>query len=446
MISCQGPMSKRSHPSTRVVTAVWAAAMLLTACNFPGIGTPPTVFPSPTSPSVNRTPAQGQPGTTASPTTAAPTNTPTPAGISQSTVTPPSSEVDLIEPLSPGRVVTISTISMLDQNRGWAIGSLSGSEEHVLRTTDGGATWQDVSPPQPILDLEGFDMVAVAEFMDANTGWVAYLGSPITWRTQDGGTSWQPSSAIDMPEYLPYTAIPNPLYFLTPPLGWRMVYLESGMSHDYVALYATQDRGQTWTKLLDPTTSADLHMAGKTGMAFSNPGIGVVTTDQGPYVQVYLVWTHDGGLTWEFQEPPSPAEHPDLFTTAFCRSHSPRFFSTGELRIGISCRSFDDTNSEMDFLYSTVDEGLNWESLPYPGGDLFFLTEGQGFAFSREIHFTNDGGATWQLVKTVNWDGQFSFIDDQFGWAVARADGAIALVRTNDGGSTWGEIQPRIGP
>ena len=54
----------------------------------------------------------------------------------------------------------------------------------------------------------------------------------------------------------------------------------------------------------------------------------------------------------------------------------------------------------------------------------------RGWALGRDIYRTVDGGATWSFVHAVTWDGQFSFVDDQHGWAVARNEQEIALVRT----------------
>ena len=49
-------------------------------------------------------------------------------------------------------------------------------------------------------------------------------------------------------------------------------------------------------------------------------------------------------------------------------------------------------------------------------------------------------------MKVVDWDGQFSWLDDRTGWAVARNDGALALVKTTNGGQVWDLLKPIIGP
>ena len=54
------------------------------------------------------------------------------------------------------------------------------------------------------------------------------------------------------------------------------------------------------------------------------------------------------------------------------------------------------------------------------------------------------GGISWVAVKNVNWDGQFSFIDSENGWAVARNLDDIALVYSTDGGQNWKIIEPTM--
>ena len=48
--------------------------------------------------------------------------------------------------------------------------------------------------------------------------------------------------------------------------------------------------------------------------------------------------------------------------------------------------------------------------------------------------------------SSVYWDGGFSFVNAQTGWAIARADGETALVRTSSGGGARIEIRPVIAP
>jgi photosystem II stability/assembly factor-like uncharacterized protein len=58
------------------------------------------------------------------------------------------------------------------------------------------------------------------------------------------------------------------------------------------------------------------------------------------------------------------------------------------------------------------------------------------------MYRTLDGGKTWAHIKTVAWDAQFSFVDSQHGWAIARADNEVALVYTSNGGELWSILDP----
>jgi photosystem II stability/assembly factor-like uncharacterized protein len=99
-----------------------------------------------------------------------------------------------------------------------------------------------------------------------------------------------------------------------------------------------------------------------------------------------------------------------------------------------------------NFVYSTQDGGLNWQSYPAPGGRLYLLSPSSGWMLGEEIHFTDDGGETWTMINEVIWQGQFNFIDINHGWAVARNEDEIALVRTENGGRSWMIVDPGLAP
>src|SRR5574342_147319 len=81
-----------------------------------------------------RTPLPG-PGTVLAGATATATATPAPSGKP-------------LPRLAAGEALTMTTINMLDETAGWGIGhGTSDPHDHVLRPSDGGSTWQDVSPP-----------------------------------------------------------------------------------------------------------------------------------------------------------------------------------------------------------------------------------------------------------------------------------------------------------
>jgi hypothetical protein len=120
-------------------------------------------------------------------------------------------------------------------------------------------------------------------------------------------------------------------------------------------------------------------------------------------------------------------------------------FTANEGLLVLACRhNIDDDVSYSNFLYQTIDGGMDWRTSSLPETEILFINPQEGWALGRDIYWTEDGGRTWSKVKTVNWDGQFSFVDRDHGWAVARADDEIALVRTSNGGRTWEQLEPQI--
>jgi photosystem II stability/assembly factor-like uncharacterized protein len=113
----------------------------------------------------------------------------------------------------------------------------------------------------------------------------------------------------------------------------------------------------------------------------------------------------------------------------------------------VTCSNYSSqqlTNSY--YIYSTQDGGSTWIGAAYPGEGLYFFSADTGWALSNKIQLTTDGGVTWKPISDVSWDAQMDFISEQIGWAVARSDNAIALVKTANSGARWTEIIPSVGP
>ena len=53
--------------------------------------------------------------------------------------------------LEPGTPFRLDRVQMIDGLNGWAVAESEG-HQHLLRSWDGGLTWRDVSPPQPVAD------------------------------------------------------------------------------------------------------------------------------------------------------------------------------------------------------------------------------------------------------------------------------------------------------
>lgn len=372
----------------------------------------------------------------------------------------PVPEAASIPRFETGESVVISSIHMLNEQRGWALGGKTPRGDHVLRTADGGITWLDVTPPEPAPVDDQSEKMAFGFFLDEETAWIGYhsaLDYPLndtleeniefyTWRTQDGGGSWEPSGSVWV-EFVGSNYVRPYMQFVDAQSGWVLARRGGVGMHKYpVYLMSTEDGGAHWERLID-AYEGDLFSCWKTGMSFTNTRTGWVTIGSCPLTEAVVQMSVDGGSQWEMVYLPPPAEQPDLYDISACDSHSPILFSASHGVLAVSCMSWsDDTESENHFMYVTEDGGQTWRASRYPGGELMFLNSDVGWALSRDLYESQDGGRNWTKIKTVNWDGQFSFVTDQLGWAVARNDEEIALVWTQDGGQKWMEIKPKIAP
>ena len=447
--------------------------LTLAACDGPDATLPTpqptTALPTHTAPPPVTTTATPLPQAT--PTKAeSPTEAPTPEAN-----TPP------INSLAPSEPITLSHIYMLDATGGWAIGQGGEAlDDHILKTNDGAATWEDVTPPQPLDVAASLGQAAAPFFLDGDTAWVTYydrtagpLSIPLAiWRTDDGGESWAASAPLELPGTADYHQISD-LYFADKGTGWALMHLGVGMSHDYMAVYGTTDGGATWDRLIDPDADGGLAMScGKTGMAFANESTGWVLGDCGGVVPgtPYLYRTDDGGQTWALSELPAPADVPTLFESDnfdyACGANWLGVLSRTESVLIVRCLDYN-ASANQGWLYTTDDGGETWSANALPGtynnvgfiinADFLSLAEGwivsDGDAGGGYLQHTTDGGATWTLVKKLGWIGQLNFVDSQTGWAVAQAcpdadcfTRLVALVDTADGGGKWNEIKPVIAP
>jgi gliding motility-associated-like protein len=89
----------------------------------------------------------------------------------------------------PSAMVTYTEVFALNDNTVFLVGNMftNVAVKRVYKTTDGGATWVDITGNIPALFTGGFNGAGVL-FHDANNGYVC-IGGQI-FKTTDGGTNW----------------------------------------------------------------------------------------------------------------------------------------------------------------------------------------------------------------------------------------------------------------
>ena len=392
------------------------------------------------------------PSTRSSPPTAAAAPLPTATGAP-------------IARLTAGRLVTLTTMHMIDATTGWATTRDAAGVDHILRTTDGGAGWRDVSPSETSIinpPESGWPPASLSDFLDGNTAWVSYWADPqqfhTIWRTRDGGQTWSKSQAIPMIVHSP--GLPTHLMFIDAQTGWLFVAVSAcgtGGCDDHV-LFVTGDGGLTWQPV-GRTYEGGMSACSKTSLTFVTAQRGWVGGDCSMALVYLLQRTDDGGRTWHDQALPPPPGEPNLLDfsqSAGCRAAGPAFSSGRMGVLDIYC-PWPKDYSVRHWLYVTSDGGRTWAARrpPVDLGAAVFVSDTTGWWLAGDpsanpaqaaLYETVDGGINWTLIKRLGWSGRLDFISPQLGWAVARADEVVALVRTIDGGRAWEVLKPQIVP
>jgi len=409
--------------------------ILLSSCNRPKAIKPITDTPAPPPTKADTAVPPTDPPPTeeeSTPTAQDPTPQPPPPTADPQVIL----EGERIPLFKAGAEVTIRKVGMIDLNTGWGIALDNAGNSHVLKTKDGGNSWSDITPPQPI-DSDSPIMDADVEFGDPNTGWVTFTGSDLVWSTEDGGITWNVTRLTYKSRF------GNMLVSLGSDHVWLYQFLDGAMQSVFTALSTSADKGENWTMLFDPTTDTGGSVQGfdKTGGVFVNTEYGWLTRDfRGVTISIFLDVTSDGGTTWQNLEVPPPPTDADLFTSCACGMYDPSLVNKAIGSARLSCRCYlDDIIINKNFLYRTIDGASSWEIHSMPGGEMHFINGQTYYATGREIYRTSDNGDYWELIKNVNWDGQFSFVDLNNALAVAYDpdDEEYALVKTTNGCSSF---------
>ena len=200
------------------------------------------------------------------------------------TATAPAQQPRVTEQRS-GVTALLESVSAVDQNIVWA----GGTAGTVLRTRDGGDTWErhPVSGAER-LDFRGIHAISAAE------AWALSIGNGPASRifhTADGGTNW-----TEQFRNTDATAFYDCITFFDARHG--VAY--SDASHDRTVILRTEDGGAHWTLL--PETAVPAPLKGEGGFASSNSCAISVDSKHGwiaasePGARVFR--TNNAGKTW----------------------------------------------------------------------------------------------------------------------------------------------------
>ncbi len=301
----------------------------------------------------------------------------------------------------------------------------AATETRVLRSTDAGRSWSDVTPA----NSPGSWSTFVA--LDDSAAWAIHsvygTNSLTVERTVDGGRTWSRSAATTPGGGATGAGFVDRLH------GWLFVDLGVAAGSEAVAVLSTRDGGATWKVAAqsdDPTSGAGTggisFGCDKAPMAFGSAAIGLLPTEcaGGP---PYIYRTADGGAHWTRVNLPGAGyyfETPIFLTATDAVIHG--------------------TDGTGGGLLATHDAGASWSLSRLPGkGSIDFESTVSGWQMNDTLFSTSDGGRTWRTIASLPFKGTdmtLQYLGGGIG--VAWTSRNTSAYRTDDYGRTWRSIAP----
>ncbi len=302
---------------------------------------------------------------------------------------------------SLGSWATLSTIRFVDPTYGWLMGqgdSPNYRSGHLLKSTDGGATWIEKFSIGGSFVYDWFTDIAPVD-RDTCRAMAAFSSF---YKTTDGGSSW---SEITRVPYLKQLSTIN-----------KKKMLGAG---SYGCLFVSTNAGTTWSR-----TSP--------GHAISYPSDLMVLDSLNVFAVggKTMLKTSDAGMTWNA-------------STVFA---GPGYFDARAVWFADGQNGWIGAESSGGWggLHRTTDGGQSWVAQVdhvHRIFGIFFLDHENGwFGSGDTIYATTDGGNTWAVrgaTSSVDLE-VIQFVSSTVGWA----GGYIGLRRSTDRGTTWAEVRP----
>jgi len=313
-----------------------------------------------------------------------------------------------------GVTARLRGVSAVSERVAWA----SGSGATVLRTTDGGQTWQKLQVTDEALDFRDVDAI------DAQTAYILSIGNgPASriYKTSDAGKTWKLQFKND-----------DEKAFLDAMSFWDANHgIAFGDSVDKkFYILTTADGGNTWSRVPPENLPAAQENEG----AFAASGTNIALFGKshawigtGAATKSRVLHTSDSGRTWQVADTPlASGQSSGIFSIAF-RDAKHGVVAGGDYR---------KESDAIDNLAVTNDGGVTWTLVKGLSGFRSVVAYVPGSKTLIAIgpsggDYSTDDGRTWTTIDGPGFD-TFSFAPGkQTGWG-AGAKGTIGkLTFTN---------------
>jgi photosystem II stability/assembly factor-like uncharacterized protein len=303
--------------------------------------------------------------------------------------------------------VRLRGVSAVSENVAWA----SGAGSTVLRTVDGGATWQKLTVTSDALDFRDIDAA------DAQTAYVLSIGNgPASriYKTTDAGKTWTLQFKNEDPK-----AFFDAMSFWDANNG--IVFGDSVDGQLYIL--TTKNGGKVWSRV--ETTNLPRALENEGAFAASGTNIAVfgkahAWIGTGAAARARVLHTSDRGRTWQVANTPlASGSSSGIFSIAF-RDAKHGVIAGGDYR---------KEQEAVDNLALTNDGGITWTLAKGLTGFRSVVTYVPNTNTLVAIgpsggDYSNDDGRTWKPIGGPGFD-TFSFVPRKLiGWG-AGANGAI---------------------
>jgi photosystem II stability/assembly factor-like uncharacterized protein len=397
---------------------------------------------------------------------------------------------------------TLHSVYFVNEN----VGYIAGNDSLILKTTNGGINWQNISI--------GNENYFAVYFLNEQTGYVGGSNSQI-YKTTNGGSNW-------VQQQTAYLIAITSLYFVNSDTGfmagglpssgiiqkttngganWYVVstdagYLwsirfadaQTGYAEGWGGTLKSTDAGENWTLIqpygyenVNPVDVQNVYLFGAGGAIAKTTNGGLNFFQQssgstGPIKTIFMInentgyagdiviKTTNGGINWLYKGSATVEYLFFLNTDTGFAVGGINFLKTID-----GANSWTETTISGNNLYSvlfinydtgfvigqdgvfkTTNSGLNWEEKYFQGGrSIFFVNSETGYATGLEytsiIMKTTNAGENWNLqsIPTSEELKSIYFLNANTGYAAGGYHGII--LKTTNGGNNWFAVYTSAG-